>query len=53
MAKSCGLRIGPRRFELFVLDGNPKKPKVVSSLAGEIPDPADRNALLGELRRLG
>ena len=23
------------------------------SLAGEIPDPADRNALLGELRRLG
>ncbi|MCB9914184.1 MAG: pilus assembly protein PilM [Planctomycetes bacterium] len=41
MAKSCGLRIGPRRFELFVLDGNPKKPKVVSSLAGEIPFDAD------------
>lgn len=37
MAKACGLRIGPRRFELFVLDGSPKKPKVVASLAGEIP----------------
>jgi len=37
MAKACGLRIGPRRFELFVLDGSPKKPKIVASLAGEIP----------------
>ncbi len=34
MAKACGLRIGSRRFELFVLDGSPKKPKIVSSLAG-------------------
>lgn len=37
MAKACGLRIGPRRFELVVLDGSAKKPKVVTSLAGEIP----------------
>jgi Type IV pilus assembly protein PilM len=41
MAKACGLRIGPRRFELFVLDGSPKKPKIVSSLAGEIPPDVD------------
>lgn len=37
MAKACGLRIGPRRFELVVLDGSAKKPKIVSSIAGEIP----------------
>jgi hypothetical protein len=37
MAKACGMRIGSRRFELFVLDGSPKKPKVVASVAGEIP----------------
>lgn len=41
MAKACGLRIGSRRFELFVLDGSPKKPKIVSSLAGEIPFDAE------------
>lgn len=41
MAKACGLRIGPRRFELFVLDGSQKNPKVVTSLAGEIPPDAD------------
>ncbi len=42
MAKACGLRIGPRRFELFVLDGSAKKPKVVTSIAGAIPpDPED------------
>lgn len=41
MAKACGLRIGPRRFELFVLDGSPKSPKVVTSLAGEIPPDPD------------
>jgi len=41
MAKACGLRIGPRRFELFVLDGSPKNPKVVTSLAGEIPPDPD------------
>ena len=41
MAKACGLRIGPRRFELFVLDGSPKNPKVVTSIAGEIPPDPD------------
>ncbi|MFT7485789.1 MAG: hypothetical protein ACI9F9_001639, partial [Candidatus Paceibacteria bacterium] len=37
MAKVCGLRIGPRRFEIVVLDGSPKKPKIITTLAGEIP----------------
>ncbi len=37
MAKACGLRIGPRRFELVVLDGSSKKPKIVQSLVGQIP----------------
>jgi len=42
MGKACGLRIGPRRFELFVLEGSAKKPKVVTSVAAAIPpDPAD------------
>lgn len=37
MARSCGLRIGPRRFELVVLDGSPKKSRVVASAVGEFP----------------
>lgn len=37
MARSAGIRIGPRHFELFVLDGSPKKPKVVSSGGGMLP----------------
>lgn len=41
MARSCGIRIGPRHFELFVLDGNPKKPKVVTSGGGELPPGVD------------
>jgi Tfp pilus assembly PilM family ATPase len=41
MAKACGLRIGPRRFELVVIDGSPKKHKVVNTLAGEIPPDED------------
>ncbi len=41
MAKACGLRIGPRRFELVVIDGSPKKPKVLNTLAGEIPPDAE------------
>ena len=37
MARSCGLRIGPRRFELVVIDGSPKKHKITSYLSGELP----------------
>lgn len=59
MAKACGIRIGPRRFEIVVLDGSPKKPKVVTSLAGEIPpdemDPvgATAHALKTAIKRHG
>jgi Tfp pilus assembly PilM family ATPase len=37
MARSCGLRIGPRRFELVVLDGNAKKHRIIAYQAGELP----------------
>lgn len=35
--RSCGIRVGPRRFELVVLDGGAKKHKIVSYLTGEFP----------------
>lgn len=42
MARSCGIRIGPRRFELVVLDGSPKKHRIAAFHAGEFPrDPDD------------
>jgi len=41
MARSCGLRIGPRRFELVVLDGSPKKHRITAFQAGEFPRDAD------------
>lgn len=37
MARSCGLRLGSRRFEAVVLDGTAKKPKVVDAFAGDLP----------------
>src|SRR5262245_57570664 len=37
MARSCGLRIGPRRFELVVLEGSPKKHKIAAWAAGDLP----------------
>lgn len=45
MSRSCGIRLGPRHFELFVLDGGPKKAKVVTSGAGELPRTADGDFL--------
>lgn len=52
MAKACGLRIGPRRFELFVLDGSPKKPKIVASVAGAFPhDDADPEGTIARVLR--
>ena len=41
MARSCGLRIGPRRFELVVLDGSAKKHKITAYMAGELPRDGD------------
>ena len=35
MARSCGIRLGPRRYEVVVLDGSPKKHKIAAFEAGE------------------
>ena len=40
MARSCGLRIGARRFELVVLEGSPKKCRIAASAIGEFAPPA-------------
>ena len=37
MARSCGIRIGPRRFELVVLDGSAKKHRITAFKASEFP----------------
>lgn len=36
MARSCGIRLGPRRYEVVVLEGNPKKHKIAAFEAGEL-----------------
>ncbi len=41
MARSCGIRIGPRRYELVVLDGSSKKHKIAAYSAGELPPPGE------------
>jgi Tfp pilus assembly PilM family ATPase len=56
MARSCGIRVGPRRFELVVLDGSPKKHKIVSYVLGELPratadEAADLQQAAATLRR--
>jgi Tfp pilus assembly PilM family ATPase len=35
MARSCGIRIGPRRFELVVLDGSARKHRLTAFMTGE------------------
>jgi len=37
VARSCGIRIGQTGFELVVLDGSPKKPKLVLHKLGRFP----------------
>ncbi len=37
MARSCGIRIGPRRYELVVLEGGAKKHRIAAFEAGELP----------------
>jgi Tfp pilus assembly PilM family ATPase len=37
MARSCGIRIGPRRYELVVLDGSPKRHRITAFHTGEFP----------------
>ncbi len=45
MARSCGLRIGPRRFELVVLDGGPRKHKITAYTSGEFPEDRDPESI--------
>lgn len=40
MARSCGLRLGSRRFEIVVVDGGPKKSRIVATAVGEFALPA-------------
>jgi Tfp pilus assembly PilM family ATPase len=42
MARSCGIHLGTRRFEIVVLDGGPKKQTLVAAAAGDI-DPSAAN----------
>lgn len=37
MARSCGIRVGSRRFEIVVLEGNAKKHRITAFKAGEFP----------------
>src|SRR5690349_18354414 len=40
MARSCGLRLGTRRFEIVVVDGGPKKSRIVATAVGEFALPS-------------
>ena len=54
MARSCGLRVGPRRFELVVLEGSAKRPKLTTSVSGEFPEGEEDplRAAVAELKRV-
>lgn len=41
MARSCGIHLGTRRFEMVVLDGGPKKQTLLAAEAGELDPDAD------------
>ncbi|MFN0009664.1 MAG: hypothetical protein ACKVXR_17355 [Planctomycetota bacterium] len=47
MARSCGVRIGARRFELVVLEGSPKKCRIAASAVGEFPRASSEPATAG------
>ena len=56
MARSCGIRLGPRRYEVVVLDGSPKKHKIAAFESGELADDEPRAAsrtLKDVVKRLG
>lgn len=59
MARSCGIRLGPRRYEVVVLDGSPKKHKIVAFESGElgtsaVDDPREASQTLKDVvKRLG
>ncbi len=37
MARTCGIRVGPRRFEIVVLEGSAKKHRITAYKSGEFP----------------
>lgn len=39
MARSCGIRLGPRTFELFVLEGSARSQKIISYKLGTFDPP--------------
>lgn len=42
MARSCGIRLGPRRYEIVVLDGSPKRHRITAFKSAEFAvDPDD------------
>ena len=41
MARSCGIRIGPERYEIVVLDGNSKKHQIIGWSADEFTSPPE------------
>ncbi len=49
MARSCGLRIGPRRFEFVILDGSPKKHRIIGYHAGDFDADSDGQISGGEI----
>ena len=49
MARSCGIHLGTRRFEIVVLDGGPKKQTLVAAAAGDLdPNAANPGQALKE-----
>ena len=52
MARSCGIRIGPRRFELVVLDGSPKRHKISAYYAGEFTAEETTAYLAGDVSKV-
>jgi type IV pilus assembly protein PilM len=52
MARSCGIRIGPRRFELVVLDGSPKRHKISAYYAGEFTAEETTAYLSGDVSKV-
>ena len=54
MARACGLRIGPRGYEMVLLDGSAKRHKVIASEAGEMSvgaDPEGASEILKDLAK--
>ena len=52
MAKACGLRIGPRGYELVLLEGSARRHKVVASEAGELSIATDPDGAVEILKSL-